>query len=141
MKQQLFLAGHSEQSWTTWEFDQSSNTDYFQPQLSQYRDGTMARFDIPTMLGVDVKESLPGNYVFCVYPNPTNNIISVVFPEKWNTHNELLIYNSMGQKVQEIAISNGAENTQMDVSHLCAGIYYIVLQTNPSTQSCTFIKE
>lgn len=137
----LFLAGHSEQSWTTWEFDQSSNTDHFQPQLSQYRDGTMARFVIPTMLGVDVKESLPGNHVFCVYPNPTNNIISVVFPEKWNTHNELLIYNSMGQKVQEIAISNGAENTQMDVSHLCAGIYYIVLQTNPSTQSCTFIKE
>jgi hypothetical protein len=75
------------------------------------------------------------------YPNPSNDQVSIILKEKWDSQNKLLIYNSMGQHVQVVAISNGAENTQIDVSHLCNGIYYIVLQTNQSTQSCVFIKE
>jgi hypothetical protein len=140
-KDKLFLAGHSEQSWTTWEYDQSSNTDYFQPQLSLYRDGTIARFDIPTMLNDEIIETVYGNKLFHLYPNPAYQNISVVFENVWNNQNKLYMYNSMGQQVQEVILIGGAENTQIDVSHLCSGIYYIVLQTNQTTQSCTFVKE
>jgi hypothetical protein len=137
----LFMAGHSEESWTLWDFNPNSNGDYYQPQLSLYRDGTMARFDIPTMLGVGINESVPQQKELLVYPNPGNDHVSIILKEKWDSQNKLLIYNSTGQDVQVVAISNGAENTQIDVSHLCNGIYYIVLQTNQSTQSCVFIKE
>lgn len=137
----LFLAGHSEESWTDLEFDELSDEDYFQPLISQYRDGSIARFDIPTIIGIEEFANAEIGLVMIAFPNPTSNSLAILFNETLSGNETLLVYNAIGQQVKSISLKNGIDKIAVDVSDLSSGVYQLVLKTNNGSASCSFVKE
>ncbi len=137
----LFLVGHSEDSWTDLEFDEVSDEDYFQPLISQYRDGTIARFDIPTIVGIEEFANAKTGNSILVYPNPASNTVAVLFGQKTDGESTIVIYNAVGQEVKSIPLKNGLDKIQLDISPLSSGVYQFVYQTNEGSNSCSFVKE
>lgn len=137
----LFLVGQSEESWTDLEFDEISSQDYYQPQLSQYRDGTIARFDIPTIVGIEEVATIENKIRIAAYPNPTFSNLTVVFGENISEAETLMIYNAIGQVVMSISLRSGVRRLDLSVNDLSPGLYQIVVKTNSKSSSCSFIKE
>lgn len=71
-----------------------------------------------------------------VYPNPSNGIIQLDLENK--EAGVLSVKNSLGEIVFTIELS--VENSQIDLSHLPAGIYILSLETGAKTETCKFIK-
>ena len=63
-----------------------------------------------------------------IFPNPALDHITVSYPDVTHTgHREIVIFNSMGMEVKCERLKNGDEETQMNVSELPAGIYFVVM--------------
>ncbi|MFT6013429.1 MAG: polyhydroxybutyrate depolymerase [Chitinophagales bacterium] len=60
---------------------------------------------------------------FTVYPNPSNNKIQVIAESEIQ---ELLLYNALGEKVME------STQSELDISKLSKGVYYLFIQTTES---------
>jgi polyhydroxybutyrate depolymerase len=56
-----------------------------------------------------------------MYPNPANNMVSIIAPEK----SELVIYNATSKEVKRLVTEQN--NTTIDVSNLPDGIYFVVV--------------
>ena len=80
-------------------------------------------------------ESNENNYEnnFLISPNPTWDFITIQL--KNSEKEEIQIYNSIGQLVNEISVSN---NSKIDVSDLSNGIYFI---KSKNYQTIKFIKK
>jgi hypothetical protein len=64
--------------------------------------------------------------LFNVFPNPSNDKISISFNMKLNSNAVLNIYNSIGALVKSIALSKlNNENLTLDISELPKGIYVV----------------
>jgi len=87
-----------------------------------------------TITGLDA--SISENSI-SIFPNPTNNILTIEFNAAVNeTINSLTIYNMLGQV--ELIESNG--KVEVDVSTLQAGVYFIKINTNKDDWNGKFIK-
>ena len=75
---------------------------------------------------------------FILTPNPTEGILSIVFPEKSKIAT-LLIYNSIGQLVIQKSISK--DLFSIDLSNLSSGIYLYSIQSNTIIQNGKIIKK
>jgi hypothetical protein len=67
------------------------------------------------------------------YPNPFNPTTTIRYFVPHRLHVELLIYNTLGQKVQELVNSEvdaGDHVTVFDASGLASGVYFYRMQTN-----------
>jgi len=83
-----------------------------------------------------LNESILENSI-SIFPNPTNNILTIEFNAAVNeTINSLTIYNMLGQV--ELIESNG--KVEVDVSTLQAGVYFIKINTNRGDWNGKFIK-
>lgn len=69
---------------------------------------------------IDQKENLPKNH-WIIFPNPTADRLSYYNPQSEKT-DKVLIYNMAGQKIIE-----GNSPSEIDVSYLRPGIYYLVI--------------
>jgi len=74
---------------------------------------------------------------FTLYPNPTNDKISINFP---NTIDEInfILYNNLGQKIIEKNIKN--EFPQISLENNSSGIYFYTIQSKSDFQSGKIIK-
>ncbi len=70
------------------------------------------------------------------YPNPFNPSTNISFSLKNNSHAALTIYNSLGQKVEELLnkdLSAGNYNLIWNAENFASGIYYYELKTDTKT--------
>ncbi|MEN9942415.1 MAG: hypothetical protein RLZZ91_416, partial [Bacteroidota bacterium] len=138
----LFVTGTSNKAWTRLDFDSSSSLDYFQNSVSGIQDGTIARFDIPIITGVEeLNAELNSNFAITLYPNPANNILHIT-SDGFESDFSFKIFNSVGQIVDNKIFNTGVKNLNVDISKLNSGVYRIVFSlNNNNTVSCGFVKE
>ncbi len=75
---------------------------------------------------------------FVLYPNPTQNQVSVAFPNNFSYAN-VSLYNAMGQKVMEQSVDSSKPAFGLD--NLQSGMYLYKIQTNTYSQSGKLVKE
>ncbi|MBK8417189.1 MAG: CotH kinase family protein [Bacteroidetes bacterium] len=70
-----------------------------------------------------------GSNAFSIFPNPTNNKVTIRLTETAEKVSSLNIFNIYGQEVKSIKISP-THTTEIDISDLSQGIYFIKLNNN-----------
>lgn len=73
---------------------------------------------------------------FLVYPNPVKDVVSVSFPNGFETA-KLSLYNNLGQMIFEKKITT---NQQLSLESLTSGMYYYKIKSNTLEQSGKIIK-
>jgi hypothetical protein len=73
---------------------------------------------------------------FEMYPNPATSTLNISFPE--NMKQQLQIFNSMGMLLKEISVT---QQTQIDISDLPKGLYFVHLKNNSLAPTLNFIKQ
>ena len=89
--------------------------------------GALVRINPGTLLSNEEFE----NNNFIVYPNPSNGILNFDNSIFENQEVSVFVYNSMGQKIVDEKLSNGA--TFLNLSHLAKGMYIISFKSNLKT--------
>jgi len=89
-----------------------------------------AYFTVSPATGIAETEN---NFV-SVYPNPAHELVNVTVEEKA----EVIIINSIGQKVGEVNLDAG-EN-KIDVANLPEGIYFFIISQNFSVEKIVILK-
>lgn len=72
-----------------------------------------------------------------VYPNPTKDIIKLIFKGPEGEQCSITLFNSSGQKVIEVSAPVSWENNpyQIDASHFASGLYYLLITTTKATRT------
>ncbi len=78
------------------------------------------------------------NSGFQLYPNPASDVVSIELPTPGAA--EVLVYNSLGQKVMALA-ADGNSAVEFNVSSLTAGIYVLEIQQGRTGFTKKLIKE
>lgn len=63
-----------------------------------------------------------------IYPNPTSNYVTIEFNDNYNTIEEILILNVLGQTVKKI-IKPNSKKLKIDIENFVGGLYYIEIST------------
>lgn len=74
--------------------------------------------------------SLPNKNALVISPNPAVETINLSLTEAGNTQAEVVIYNSIGEKVKSLSGENfpiGTNNIQINIADLPQGIYFLHL--------------
>lgn len=85
---------------------------------------------------IGIAESLCDNNIK-VYPNPVDKLLYI---ECQNTNN-IKIFNTLGQQIQNIYYSQDSDMTIIDCEHLNHGIYYIIITGGQNTVVRKFVKQ
>jgi hypothetical protein len=72
-------------------------------------------------------------------PNPTTGILNVNF-ETGTNFNEIKIYNTLGQLVKTLAVSELSSSSSIDVSDLKTGTYFMEISSNYGKTTKKFVK-
>jgi hypothetical protein len=78
------------------------------------------------------------DHYFTVYPNPAKDILNIATKESINTQS-MQVYNTLGQLV--LVITNAEKTSNIDVSSLESGNYFIQIKTDKGSSSSRFVKE
>lgn len=79
---------------------------------------------------------------FVIYPNPATSLITADPAGINSGRMELVIYNSMGQKVfSENVLINKGEKIKIDVTYFIMGIYFLEMASNNNRFCSRFVKE
>lgn len=62
------------------------------------------------------------------HPNPASDIIYISMPEKSPGHAQLLIFNLNGQLVDTLQLQRTGDKHPVNINHLAAGVYYVLLK-------------
>lgn len=101
-----------------------SGTD--KPALDELRcQAKMHGFNALPICNVGVGEMIFEENTFSFYPNPATELLSISLKE--NSKETIQIYNSIGMLVKEIVLT---QSSQMDVSYLPNGLYFICEKNN-----------
>jgi hypothetical protein len=71
-----------------------------------------------------------------VYPNPVKNILNIAAEKELTT---VSVYNVLGQEVMVKSLHD--TETNIDVSHLTSGTYFVKVQANNQVKTLKIIKE
>ena len=93
---------------------------------------------VSVRLGKDSTISLnPTTNDYLIYPNPATNVICIEHPE---TIKEIDLYNSSGQKMEELREIN-LTKYNLNISHIRPGIYILRIQTKNDNRFRSFVKQ
>ncbi len=62
-----------------------------------------------------------------IYPNPTNNFVTIKFPHAVNAQASVDVYNIMGVKVFTETIQSGSNTARLDMSVFSNGVYLLII--------------
>lgn len=122
-----------------------------------WKDGDIAFVNLKTVWGCDSvvkytiykltateEETLNKTGIFKVYPNPVKDYVSMSYEIKKATWIEIVLYNSVGQKVkilrEKTLNTEGVYSLQCDLNLIHAGIYQVGFLTNEGVVYRRFIK-
>lgn len=88
--------------------------------------------------GVSDLEGLDG---IGIYPNPATQSITVSFSKPFSKEGELEVFNSLGEKISQWALSIGKTQTEIDISRWASGIYLCKLTIENTVAVSKFIKQ
>ncbi len=108
--------GNTTASWT---FTKGPNPDHQTPANSSFFTGVVLDWQ-PS--GIGVEESSPVLQGVSVYPNPSVNGIFTVEHEKASN---IRVMDMLGMEVKNTKVEQGTDNTNLDLSSLANGIYFI----------------
>lgn len=77
---------------------------------------------------------------YTIYPNPAKNVININIIENNSMVSNVVITNSVGQKVSTFELKN-KENLDLDISDLVKGVYYVTISTIKEGKTYKLIKE
>ena len=80
------------------------------------------------------------NSTLSIFPNPTKDELLLQLQELTDTDLQFGLFNSQGQKLKNIAVNQGNQRLQIDVSALSPGIYYLQWNDGKKTQMERFVK-
>lgn len=98
----------------------------------------------PCSIALEVKEINFGLNNFILNPNPSAGQFFLQFNSKENQNKSIIeIYNSLGQSIfrNSIAINEGDNQKEIDLSKFPSGIYFLKLKTEKETYRQKIIKE
>jgi parallel beta-helix repeat protein len=76
------------------------------------------------------------------YPNPTQKMLTFSFNNNNLKPSEILIYNTIGEKMRTVSVNQSSETFSSDVSYLSSGIYFVsIIQNKKETYLGKFIKQ
>jgi Secretion system C-terminal sorting domain/Bacterial Ig domain/Metallo-peptidase family M12 len=118
-----------------------SGTDFFHYTVFDPAGGTdfgAVYVNIGGTLGID--DVALANIKVDLYPNPTQDIINLSFPENKISSNTLaIIYNNIGKMIKTVTISG--QDDSIDVSLLQTGVYYLkIVENNVALKNIPFVK-
>jgi hypothetical protein len=78
---------------------------------------------------------------FSIYPNPTNNILTLDFSSKNNDKSVLSITNIVGEKIKEFQINtvSGINTLNLNLEGINNGVYFINFINNSSKSTKKFV--
>jgi PKD repeat protein len=79
-----------------------------------------------------------------VYPNPTTNLSIINLEGYENTEVSVALYNVMGQKITQVyngTVESPSFITEVDLTNLTKGLYFIKLDTDQAHETIKLIKE
>jgi len=87
---------------------------------------------VPSVSVATIKDELIGNIDFKVFPNPCSDKFVLEYRSSSNKYPVTDIINLAGSVVKSIILNNnpGLNNTEVDISDLPAGIYFIRIQSD-----------
>ena len=91
---------------------------------------------LTTIVEVETKQK-----VVHLYPNPAQDALNIRFltPNLGKVH--LRVYNALGQIVLQKAISKSAEEHQLDIARLGAGVLFLEIRTDDYQEVVRFVKQ
>ena len=112
----------------------------------QLGDGTNIDKNISTLIGsvCSLKTSNFDNLQkLKLYPNPSNNFTTLDYSLLENETATISITNNLGQVVYNLKNSGvlGNNNSLLDTSNLCSGVYIVTLETANIKSSCKLVKQ
>jgi hypothetical protein len=95
----------------------------------------------PTGINDNVNESI--TYDVINYPNPASGLTTISVVLKQASDFDVTVYNAIGQAIQTIKVNgqNGANNVNLDLSNLSAGIYIYTVKVGASSVTKKLIVE
>jgi hypothetical protein len=91
-------------------------------------------YKVSTCVGVN---DLTNAIAMSVYPNPTKDILNVVFTEKLDITNEIVITNAIGQVVYVISNVNSL-SVELNTTTFADGVYYLTVTSGSNATHKTF---
>ena len=83
---------------------------------------------IPTMDTPEYIESAAGKKAPSLYPNPSSDIVNLVFEDGLNENATVLLRNQIGQVIEQRELGVGEFTTEWDVSALVDGLYFFEIR-------------
>jgi hypothetical protein len=75
---------------------------------------------------------------FAIYPNPASNILNIAAKDGNEMHS-MSVYNTLGQLV--LAVPNATGISEIDISDLQAGNYFVKMVSDLGISTMRFIKK
>jgi len=94
-------------------------------------------FSLAFNKGLSVEDENPDKTYFVAYPNPTKDIVTLDFPESFNS-GTVVFYNTLGQKVLEKHIDSKQDS--LSLKELSNGIYFYKIKTDTFSKKGKIIK-
>ena len=74
-----------------------------------------------------------------IYPNPARHSINIIHEKKPVGPTNYLLYNLLGQLVYSKERSEQNEKTELDVSDLAPGVYFLIIHNDNNTQTTPIV--
>jgi Secretion system C-terminal sorting domain len=143
----VWIAGMSNKDWTFEQFDPSPGSlDYFrelQDPNSDLPEATIARFDIPQIVGVQdipFQNNNSSNNI-SIYPNPNDGRLTIDLRHtRFSGPIELCVINSLGQVAKSEQHSSNKGYIDCEMLDLAPGVYQLVLIGDGRITATSFVK-
>ncbi len=92
---------------------------------------------------IDSFHILPEKEQLTIYPNPTNNILTITYSAPDAGQVNIKIMNSVGvvvKSIQKNLAKQAPGKTEVDVKNLSNGLYYVIVRSGTKTYTKNFIK-
>jgi hypothetical protein len=93
-------------------------------------------------LQLNTKQEVTTKAPFAIYPNPANNLITIVSKDNFKQGDQILIYDMLGKKLNKTIISAaGSNKIDVPLAVFMSGVYVVTIVSNGVRHSLQFVKK
>jgi hypothetical protein len=109
---------------------------YLKNELTQYVFNNAVVEDYITKLNAAGAIPIHPHILISIYPKPTNSILNIIDSKKQLQNSTIEIKNYLGQ-----VVFSSPFNTQINLSNLSVGLYFLTIQDKSNSKTVKIIKE